>query len=98
MSEALRKECEELTEKLLTFIETCGGRKLKFSSIVNRDTGKTENPTDRITAQLMAFAKQQRAEVWREAKRVFAVHRENISDGEFNFEYHCEQQAKELDA
>ncbi len=45
---------QEIVEKLLTFIEMVSNRKLKFSSIVDMNTGKTSDPTDRMVAAVDA--------------------------------------------
>lgn len=45
---------QEIVEKLLTFIEAVSNRKLKFSSIVDMNTGKTSDPTDRMVAAVDA--------------------------------------------
>ncbi len=42
-----------LIEQMLVFIEKTSRRKLSFSAIVDMNTGKTENPQDRLVAAVM---------------------------------------------
>ena len=57
----------EIVEKLLTFIEMVSNRKLKFSSIVDMNTGKTSDPTDRMVAAVDAALRAAKVEGLREA-------------------------------
>ena len=52
MTEAGWTRERKLVDELLTFIEATSGRKLKFSTIANLNTGETEDPQDRIAAWL----------------------------------------------
>ena len=61
---------QEIVEKLLTFIEMVSNRKLKFSSIVDMNTGKTSDPTDRMVAAVDAALRAAKAEGAREAIKV----------------------------
>jgi hypothetical protein len=49
-----------LVEQMLVFIEKTSRRKLSFSAIVDMNTGKTENPQDRLIAAVTKHDQQTR--------------------------------------
>lgn len=61
IDEALRRECEQVTENLLCFIEQCSRRQLKFSAIINIKTGEQKAPADCITETLFRLCQRQQA-------------------------------------
>ncbi len=69
---------QEIVEKLLTFIEMVSNRKLKFSSIVDMNTGKTSDPTDRMVAAVDATLRAAKVEGLREALHIIKCDPENM--------------------
>ena len=51
-SDGRTREASKLVEGMLTFIEKTSRRKIAFASIVDMNTGKTENPQDRLVAHV----------------------------------------------
>ena len=94
-----------LVSQMLNFIETCSRRKLRFSSIVNLQTGETSDPTDRLVQAvvdaLTTEAARVRGETWREAEQYAneceAVNTERGSILAWHkMAAHCRMQAKNL--
>ena len=75
-------QAKELVEKMLTFIEQVSKRKLRFSSIVDLNTGATSDPTDRLVAAVNAALRRAKAEGMREAAGRICMFCANL-DGEW---------------
>ena len=92
MTEAGWTRERKLVDELLTFIEATSGRKLKFLTIANLNTGETEDPQDRIAAWLKrhldADRQQGRVAAFKESieklreREKFYTEQEAISEGQ----------------
>lgn len=62
-----RQRAEGEVEKLLQFIEATSGRKLRFRSICNLNTGKQESPSERLAGWYEKIVTTARQEALKEA-------------------------------